>query len=282
MPAKIVTVSRKRRPQRGTPSFPWPIAGCVIVLVAGLIVLRILRKAERAPVTVPEAPKTSSVAAPTQGDVEGGGAAAENTEEADGVATPARGGGPVSVSANGAEDAGAATQPQNADKASAAKTKPEESRRLKHGSEQLLAMIISTSETGVPPLPISADDEESLRRDLLAAITNDIAIFDDEDSRTQEVKERVAEAKRQLGEVLRNGGSVVEAIKEYEAYVNEGAKVRAEVLEKITPEVDAIEDDAEALDYVNTVNEALKKEDIPPIRPDEVGFEDAEGGTAAQ
>ena len=282
MPKKIVTVSRKRRPQRGTPSFPWPIAGCVIVLVAGLIVLRILRKAEKAPVTVPEAPKTSSVAAPTQGDVEGGGAAAENTEEADGVATPARGGGPIAVSADGVEDAGAATQPPNADKAPAAKTKPEEARGLKHGSEQLLAMIISTSETGVPPLPISADDEESLRRDLLAAITNDIAIFDDEDSRTQEVKERVAEAKRQLGEVLRNGGSVVEAIKEYEAYVNEGAKVRAEVLEKITPEVDAIEDDAEALDYVNTVNEALKKEDIPPIRPDEVGFEDAEGGTAAQ
>ena len=134
-------------------------------------------------------------------------------------------------------------------------------------------MIISTDETGVPPLPISPDDEESLRRDLLAAITNDIVIYDDEDSRTQEVKERVADAKRQLAEILEKGGSVVEAIREYEAYVNEGAKTRAEVLAKVAPEVDAIEDDAKALEYVESVNEALKKEDIPPIKPEEVGFE---------
>ena len=135
-------------------------------------------------------------------------------------------------------------------------------------------MIISTDETGVPPLPLSPEDEESLRRDLLAAITNNIVIFDDEDTRTQEVKERVADAKRQLAEILQNGGSVVEAIKEYEAYVNEGAKLRAEIITKIGPDVDAIEDDAKALEYVESVNEALRKEDIPPIRPEEFGFVD--------
>ena len=53
--------------------------------------------------------------------------------------------------------------------------------------------------------------------------------------RTQEVKERVADAKRQLGEILKASGSVVAAIREYEAYINEGAKVRAEVLEKVQP-----------------------------------------------
>lgn len=281
MPKKIVTVSRKRRTQRSAPSFPWPLAGCVVVLIAGLVLLRTLRKAERTPVTVPKVPPASSANVSTLSDGEGA-AEAENTGGADGVATPARGDEPGAFSVDDVESASETTHPPKVDKAPSDKAKPEESRRLKHGSEQLLAMIISTSESGVPPLPISEDDEESLRRDLLVAITNDIAIFDDEDSRTQEVKERVAEAKRQLGEVLRNGGSVVEAIKEYESYVNEGAKVRAEVLEKIAPEVDAIEDDAEALEYVNTVNEALKKEDIPPIRPDEVGFEDAEGGEAAQ
>ncbi len=98
--------------------------------------------------------------------------------------------------------------------------------------------------------------------------------------RTQEVKERVADAKRQLAEILEKGGSVVEAIKEYEAYVNEGAKLRSEVIEKITPEVDAIEDDAKALEYVESVNEALKKEDIPPIKPEEVGFEEADADNA--
>ena len=134
-------------------------------------------------------------------------------------------------------------------------------------------MIISTRETGVPPLPISPESEEALRRSLLVALTNDIVIFDDESERTQENKERVADAKRQLGEILRSGGSVVEAIREYEAYVNEGAKVRAEVLEKVQPAVDAITNDAEALEYVESVNEALKKEDIPPLHLEEVGFE---------
>ena len=33
---------------------------------------------------------------------------------------------------------------------------------------------------------------------ILAVITNDIVIYDDEDMRTQEVKERVADAKRRI------------------------------------------------------------------------------------
>jgi hypothetical protein len=149
---------------------------------------------------------------------------------------------------------------------------------LQHGTERLLAMVISSSETGVPPLPISEGDEESLRRDLLAAITNNIVIFEDENGTTQEIKETVAAAKAQLAEILKSGGNVVEAIKEYEAHVNEGAKLRAEVLEKIRPQVDAIEDDAKALEYVESVNEALKKEDIPPIHLDEVGFDTRKRG----
>ena len=91
--------------------------------------------------------------------------------------------------------------------------------------------------------------------------------------RTQEVKERVADAKRQLADILKAGGSVVEAIREYEAHVNEGARLRAEVLAKVAPEVDAITNDAEAVEYVESVNEALKKEDIPPLHLEEVGFE---------
>ena len=37
-------------------------------------------------------------------------------------------------------------------------------------------------------------------------------------------KERVADAKRQLADILKAGGSVVETIREYEAHVNEGAR----------------------------------------------------------
>ena len=86
------------------------------------------------------------------------------------------------------------------------------------------------------------------------------------------MKERVADAKRQLADILKSGGSVVETIREYEAHVNEGARLRAEVLAKVAPEVDAITNDAEAVEYVESVNEALKKENIPPLHLEEVGF----------
>jgi hypothetical protein len=194
--------------------------------------------------------------------------------EASGRAEPERGEAPHLPAANRQT-----VQPSNSqtnsplDEAEQERKKWEAERRLRHGTEQLLAMIISADATGVPPLPVSEEAEESLRRDLIVAITNDISIFEDEDERTQEVKERVAEAKRQLADILQKGGSVVAAIREYEAYVNEGAKVRSEVLAKVAPEVEAISNDAEAVEYVESVNEALKKEDIPPIKLEEVGFE---------
>ena len=202
-------------------------------------------------------------------------AGAETVRTADGVVTEGAGADAASQSAEmapGASDEASSAPEDDAKK----KSEKDPRRRLRHGSEQLLAMIISTTESGVPPLPISEDDEESLRRDLMAAITNDIAIFEDEDERTQDVKERVADAKRQLFDILQSGGSVVDAIREYEKYVNEGAAARAEVLEKVSAAVDAIEDDDEAVEYVRSVNEALEKEDIPPIHLDEVGFEKEE------
>ena len=55
--------------------------------------------------------------------------------------------------------------------------------------------------------------------------------------------------------------------------MNEGARLRSETIGKITPVVDSITNDAEAVEYVESVNEALKKEDIPPIKLEEVGFE---------
>ena len=45
--------------------------------------------------------------------------------------------------------------PTAADEAAIEKKQREEARRLKHRTEQLFGMIISTRETGVPPIPIS-------------------------------------------------------------------------------------------------------------------------------
>ena len=268
----VVTTSRRRPPRR----VPLPavlVLAAVLLAVLVLCLLREGRASSRPPSAPPRegpassgpqkgaSPIAAAPAPPREGPASSG-----PEEEASSVA-------PFNPST--LQPVNLSASPTNAplDEAELERRKWEAERRLRHGSEQLLAMIISTDETGVPPLPLSPEDEESLRRDLLAAITNDIVIFDDEDMRTQEVKERVADAKRQLADILKAGGSVVEAIREYEAHVNEGARLRAEVLAKVAPEVDAITNDAEAVEYVESVNEALKKEDIPPIKLEEVGFE---------
>ena len=273
MPGKLVTTSATHRPRRPFPSRL--VAVGMAVLVAGLVCSSVFRKRGQVSIPDPNAPqaKSETVVGPV---AEEKGKEPVTTESGDPTSNSedTRDGATTETAELPNTTAGEPDQPK-ADQAAIEKKQREEARRLKHHTEQLLGMIISTREMGVPPVPISEEDEESLRRDLLAAITNDIVIYDDEDSRTQEVKERVADAKRQLAEILQKGGSVVEAIKEYEAYVNEGAKVRSEVLAKVAPEVDAIEDDVKALEYVESVNEALKKEDIPPIKPEDVGFEEA-------
>ncbi len=277
----IVTTSARKRPGRHsslvTRHSSLAIAALAAIAIAVVLVaLHFLREGPAS--SGPEPPKVSDTTAKPASRPAGTPAtaapAAATGGAASGRAEPERGEAPHLPAANRQT-----VQPSNSqtnsplDEAEQERKKWEAERRLRHGTEQLLAMIISTDATGVPPLPVSEEAEESLRRDLLVAITNDISIFEDEDERTQEVKERVAEAKRQLADILQKGGSVVAAIREYEAYVNEGAKVRSEVLAKVAPEVEAISNDAEAVEYVESVNEALKKEDIPPIKLEEVGFE---------
>ena len=271
----IVTTSSRKRPRRGAPGkHAQPVPAVAILVIAALVAYFLLRNpAPSEPRDSGTPPSRSASTGPRIPPVEN----LAPYEPRDG-GTPSPQPVPVTLPNSDRRDAAAvpSAAPTNATETAASAEALTPGRRLRHGSEQLLAMIISTDETGVPPLPISPEDEESLRRDLLAAITNDIVIFDDEDAKTQDVKERVADAKRQLADILQKGGSVVEAIREYEAHVNEGAKLRSEVIAKIAPEVDAIEDDAKALEYVESVNEALKKEDIPPIKPEEVGFEKTE------
>ena len=139
----------------------------------------------------------------------------------------------------------------------------------------------------IPPVPLpeinensteediaaAVETEEKLRSDLAVSITNDIVIYDTDSEKLAETKEAVADTKFQLAEIVKNGGSVTDAIREYTEHVNEGARLRSETIEKITPVVDSITNDAEAVEYVESVNEALKKEDIPPIKLEEVGFE---------
>ncbi len=153
---------------------------------------------------------------------------------------------------------------------------------FKNISESVLAMLVMGNEgkTENPPLPdlidTNATPEEieaqqlKWNQDAINALTNAIVIYEDEDNLTQEQKEKIADLKNQLARIAKEGGSVADALKEFREYMNEGVGLRRQVI----AETAKIEDDKEALDYVNKANEELKKEDITPVDLEEVGFVD--------
>ena len=95
-----------------------------------------------------------------------------------------------------------------------------------HGIESLIGMAFSADDdSAIPPLPIQEDDA-SLNDQLRAALTNDIVVYDSDNPGTVAFKERVADVKLQLKEVLDSGGNVAKALLDYQREVNEGAEIR--------------------------------------------------------
>lgn len=144
--------------------------------------------------------------------------------------------------------------------------------------EQVLYMALSDDDTGggMPPLPI--DDNASLTNAFLASLTNSIVIYDTDDERTVALKERVADVKNQLRQIYEQGGSIYDALMEYQNYVNEGAKIRREVILNYRRlQSEASPEEAEA--YRVEANKALEKEGIKIIGPASAGGGQRNGRT---
>lgn len=127
--------------------------------------------------------------------------------------------------------------------------------------EQVLFMMLSNDDTdgGMPPLPI--DDNASLTNAFLAAMTNSIVVYDTDDEAAVALKERVAEAKNQLKAIYEAGGSIYNALMEYQHYVNEGASIRSGVIrEYMRLKAEATPEEAE--EYLKAANIELKEEGI--------------------
>ena len=129
--------------------------------------------------------------------------------------------------------------------------------------EQILAMLASaTDSAGAPPLPYMGNID--LNKSLLIAITNDIVIYDTDDEQTVAAKERIADMKNQLKEVVDAGGSVEKAIREYHDWINENNRIRAEVISEYRRLVrEASPEEANA--YIVEANKELEAEGIETV-----------------
>ncbi len=131
--------------------------------------------------------------------------------------------------------------------------------------EQLLGMMAGASNGhDLPPMPMTS--EESMLRDLMVAVTNDIVVFDDDDEATVAYKERVAEFKNQLAGIVENGGSITNALAEFTTWHAECQALRRE----ISAEYNRLLEEAsreEADQYLSDANARLRQEGVAEVAP---------------
>lgn len=130
-------------------------------------------------------------------------------------------------------------------------------------AEQLICMMMSANDKyGMPPLPMSS--ESVALKDFMNAITNDIIVYETDSEEVVAFKEKVAEVKNRLAEIVEQGGSITNALKEYENWINENAAIRREVrreYNRLKEEASLEEADA----YLAEANKELEAEGIATV-----------------
>ena len=123
-------------------------------------------------------------------------------------------------------------------------------------------MADGNDRSGMPPMPVQS--EETLLRDLMVALTNDIVIYEDDPPETVAFKERVADFKNQLAKIVQDGGSITNAMKEYESWVNENKALRDAVIREYRRlRKEASQEEADA--YLAEANKELEAEGIETV-----------------
>ena len=264
MPPIVTTSSRSKAGKQSSLLSSRPFLIVLAVIAVAVVSVLLLRNGR--PNTQSQSPKVPDttakssnravrpdVAAPSDTIPEE--PADETVETRDGTSDEPKGNGQVDERQEGQ------TTPANEE------TEPPSPPQPKHFNgvaEQLIALAMSADEEhGMPPLPIPPEKQVSVS--FLIAITNDIVIYEDDPPKLVELKERVADAKNQIKTILDNGGTVTDALKEYQNYVNEGNKIRNEVMaeyQRLRSEAS----EKEAEEYLAMANKELEAEGIKRIK----------------
>ncbi len=255
-----VVTSSRRRTRKPPTAFAY-ILGGVTVVVAILVVSRFAGTKPPPAVETPETPETVNPARPAAnsvaGDVGGRAAPVRVEQPSDSASGP-------SPATNGISLNPVVDEPATSKFAAARARRRALPAGLNGGAaEQIIGMLVMMDDmTETAPIPM--ESEEALRRDLLIAVTNDIVIYDDDDPKVVEMKERIADTKGQLKEILDRGGSVTDAIREYQNWVRENREIRNKVISEYI-RIGREQSPETAEEYLKTANEELVREGITPI-----------------
>lgn len=133
---------------------------------------------------------------------------------------------------------------------------------FKHMTDDLISMAMCTSGGGqMPPLPLSGN----LDKEFLDSLKDPIVINPDDPEDIKERKRIVAETRKQIDELMRQGISFRAILAEHEKVFDENAKIRAEVraeLQKICDEGDT----KGVAEYLKTINAAFQEMGIEELQ----------------
>lgn len=271
----IVTTSRKHRQQLGAQKFPWPLVGCAFVLVAGLVLIRSLRKDG---IPTPVEPVIRQVSAshtttsPIRDDIDDApDTANHDTRNGDAESYEKPRGKGTADAGNDSEKKRPAPppipprpiDPDNPD--------------LAAGFGQMLSMLYSV-ELGddPPPFPMAYGEDDTGNEDFEVTATNQIVIGENDTAQDERRKEDIAWAKLDIAEYVKNGGKAKDALNEIYKYYKDCAKMRTEAADYFREWLtENPEEEEEVLKEFEEYNAKLKADGIKVLDIEEIQpFED--------
>lgn len=135
---------------------------------------------------------------------------------------------------------------------------------IKSEADQIIVFAMQGADYlgGMPPLPVM-NFPDGGNRAFLDSLTNEIVILKDDPPAIREQKELIIDCRKQIKELIDNGGTFMDAINEYQNRINENANLRLAAIRRYQ-QLKA-EDPEAAEEYRKVVNEELEREGITPI-----------------
>lgn len=153
-------------------------------------------------------------------------------------------------------------------------TPPSPPPTFSNASDQVIAMALSPSEGGIPPIPLTPDMEKA----FLKSLETEIVILDTDDEKVKEMKQAVIETRAEIKRLMDGGQTFAQIIREHQHLANENAKLRTDALIELK-RLKESGDIQGAVQYKKAVNAAFAqmgiKELAVPVTEEEQAERDA-------
>ena len=131
-----------------------------------------------------------------------------------------------------------------------------------NATDQLLATAISGAASGasMPPMPVMGNADEEFRKSL----ETDIVINEDDSDEVKALKQSVIDLREEMKQILEEGGSFEQALREHRDLVNHGVEMRNEATRMIQEFLDEGDADS-AMEFLDKVNATLAQMGIEEV-----------------